>query len=66
LYTLKVISIEIRRADNFKVIPYNIPKGCIGTYFPETNVLVAIDNIAKESGTPVSKFIEVSIEKKKT
>jgi len=55
---------ETRRAENFKIVPYNIPKGCIGTYFPETNVLVAIDNIAKVSGTPVSKFIEVSIEKK--
>jgi molybdopterin-dependent oxidoreductase alpha subunit len=55
---------ETRRAENFKIVPYNIPKGCLGTYFPETNVLVAIDSIAKESGTPVSKFIEVSIEKK--
>lgn len=55
---------ETRRAKNFKIIPYNIPKGCIGTYFPETNVLVAIDNVAKISGTPVSKFIEVSIDKK--
>ena len=55
---------ETRRAENFKIVPYNIPKGCVGTYFPETNVLVAIDNFARESGTPVSKYIEVSIEKK--
>lgn len=56
---------ETRRAENFKVVPYDIPKGCIGSYFPETNVLVSIDSVAKESCTPVSKFIEVSIEKQK-
>lgn len=55
---------ETRRAENFKVIPYNIPKGCLGTYFPETNVLVALDNVARISGTPASKFIEVSLERK--
>ena len=52
-----------RKANNFKVIPYDIPRGCVGTYFPETNVLVHIDNFAKVSQTPASKFIEVSIAK---
>ncbi|BDS12583.1 FdhF/YdeP family oxidoreductase [Aureispira anguillae] len=52
---------EQRTAKNFKVIAYDIAKGCIGTYFPETNALVHIDNIAKKSNTPASKFIEVEI-----
>ncbi len=52
---------EERIANNFKVVRYNIAKGCIGTYFPETNVLVPIDNVAKRSNTPASKFIEVEI-----
>lgn len=54
---------EERVAHNFKVVGYNIAKGCIGTYFPETNVLVPIDNVAKKSNTPASKFIEVEIVK---
>jgi molybdopterin-dependent oxidoreductase alpha subunit len=53
---------EKREAKNFKIIPYNIPKGCLGSYFPETNVLVPIDSVAEKSNTPASKFIEVSIE----
>ncbi len=52
---------EERLANNFKVVEYNIAKGCIGTYFPETNVLVPIDSVAKGSNTPVSKFVEVEI-----
>jgi molybdopterin-dependent oxidoreductase alpha subunit len=54
---------EERRANKFKVISYDIAKGCIGTYFPEANVLVPIDSVAKGSNTPVSKFVEVRLEK---
>ncbi len=52
---------EERMARNFKVVPYNIAKGCVGTYFPEANVLVPIGSVAKGSNTPVSKFVEVEI-----
>ena len=52
---------EQRTANNFKVVGYDIARGCIGTYFPETNSLVHIDNVAKKSNTPASKFIEVEI-----
>jgi len=55
---------EERVAHAFKIVPFNIARGCIGTYFPETNVLVPIDSVAKRSHTPVSKFIEVEIVKK--
>lgn len=54
---------EERSANFFKVIEYDIAKGCIGTYFPETNVLVPLNSVAKISNTPASKFIEVSIHK---
>jgi molybdopterin-dependent oxidoreductase alpha subunit len=53
----------IRRAEKFHVLSFNIPKGCAATYFPETNCLVPIDSFADESKTPVSKFIEIRIEK---
>lgn len=52
---------DTREAKNFKVIEYDIAKGCIGTYFPEANALVHIDNKAKGSNTPASKFIEVEV-----
>ena len=44
-----------RVAQAFKVVPYDIPRGCVATYFPEANVLVPIDKFAKTSLTPASK-----------
>ncbi len=52
-----------RTANKFKVINYNIPKGCAAAYFPETNVLIPIDSIALKSHTPTSKFIVIELEK---
>lgn len=53
-----------RRADNFLVIPYNIPKQCAASYFPEANVLVPIESVDKISNTPTSKTIIITIEKR--
>jgi len=53
---------KIRRAEKFKVIPYNIPRGNMAAYFPETNVLVPIDEFARKSNTPISKSIVVQVE----
>ncbi len=53
-----------RRAEQFKVIPYAIPKGNLGAYFPETNVLVPHNHFAKKSHTPISKSIIVQVEKR--
>lgn len=54
---------EVRRAEQFLVIPYDIPQGCVATYFPEANVLVPIDSYAKGSKTPSSKWVAIQIEK---
>lgn len=54
---------EVRRADRFIIVPYDIPRGCIATYFPEANALVPIDSVAHSSKTPVSKCVRVSVEK---
>jgi len=54
---------ETRKANNFKVVAYQIARGCIGSYFPETNVLVPINSVAEKSNTPVSKFIDVTVER---
>ena len=54
-----------RYLNGFKAIAYPITKGCAAVYFPEGNVLVALDNKTSESECPASKFIEVSINKTK-
>ena len=54
---------EVRTAIHFKVVPYDIAHGCVATYFPEANVLIPIDSVARVSNTPASKFVEVSLKK---
>lgn len=55
---------EIRKAEKFIVIPYNIPKKCTATYFPETNVLVPIQSKARISNTPTSKAVVITVHKR--
>ena len=52
-----------RHLNGFKVVSYPITKGCVAVYFPEGNVLVALNNKTNESQCPASKFVEVSIQK---
>ena len=52
-----------RIAHQFIVVPYPIPRGCTATYFPETNVLVPINDVADKSNTPVSKGVVIKIKK---
>jgi len=52
-----------RVAERFLVVPYAIPKGCVATYFPEANVLVPIDQVARKSKTPASKSVVIKIRK---
>jgi molybdopterin-dependent oxidoreductase alpha subunit len=50
-----------RVAEKFIVVPYNIPRKCVATYFPEANVLVPIDGYADISKTPTSKSVVITI-----
>jgi molybdopterin-dependent oxidoreductase alpha subunit len=52
-----------RIAECFLVVPYNIPVGCLATYFPEANVLVPLHAKADGSQTPASKSVVVKLEK---
>ncbi len=52
---------EERVARGFVVVPYSIPRRCAATYFPETNVLVALRDVAEKSNTPASKSVVISI-----
>ena len=55
---------EKREAKGFLAVPYNIPKQCTATYFPEANVLVPLKNKADISNTPASKTVIITIKKR--
>ena len=48
-----------RRANRFKLVAYNIPRGNVAAYYPETNPLVPLASVAVNAGTPTSKSIPV-------
>jgi anaerobic selenocysteine-containing dehydrogenase len=52
---------ELRGAPRFVLVPYEIPRRCVATYFPEANVLVPIGSVALRSNTPTSKAVIVSL-----
>ncbi|TDB68019.1 FdhF/YdeP family oxidoreductase [Arundinibacter roseus] len=52
-----------RMARTFVVVAYDIPQGCVATYFPEANVLVPIGKVAKGSHTPAYKTVVIQIKK---
>ena len=53
---------ERRRAERFKAVPYDIPRGCAAAYYPETNVLVPVRSVSAGSNQPASKSIVISLE----
>lgn len=55
-----------RVARDFRVVPYDIPRGSIAGYYPELNVLVPLGSAGEESDTPTSKSIMVSFRKRET
>ncbi len=57
---------EQRVARNFLAVPYEIPRRCAAAYFPEANVLVPLDSVAKVSNTPTSKAIVVTFSRAET
>ena len=52
---------ESRQVNNFRIVPFEIPRGCCASYFPEANPLVPLQYTAKGSMTPVSKSIVIEI-----
>ena len=52
---------EERRVDGFEVIGYDTPRGNAAAYYPETNPLVPLGSVARESNTPVSKAVVVRL-----
>ncbi len=52
---------ERRNAPSFMVAPFDMPRGCAATYFPEANVLVPVDSVAGVSNTPTSKYVVITV-----
>nr|WP_211177310.1 FdhF/YdeP family oxidoreductase [Pseudonocardia acidicola] len=53
----------VRRANDFRLVTYSTPKGCVAAYYPETNPLVPLDSVALQSNTPTSKWVIVRLER---
>jgi len=43
------------------VVAYSIAPGTVGAYYPEANVLVPLDYLDKESGTPSYKSVPINV-----
>jgi molybdopterin-dependent oxidoreductase alpha subunit len=52
---------QIRQLTGLIVTPHNLPRGTIGAYYPECNVLIAVDHHDQMSKTPASKAVPVRI-----
>ncbi len=52
-----------RRLGGLRVTPYSLPAGCIGTYYPEANVLIPLSHHAEQSFVLAAKSVPVRIER---
>lgn len=50
-----------RKVSGFKLVSYDIPRGNLAAYYPETNPLVPLASFGDGTGTPTSKSIPVAI-----
>ena len=51
-----------RMVEGFRAVPYDLPAGCVGAYFPETNPLIPRGLRARRSDTPASKRVPITVE----
>jgi molybdopterin-dependent oxidoreductase alpha subunit len=65
LVTIRTVAKDdvVRAMSGFRVVPYNIPAGCIGAYYPEANSLLPVWHYAEGSKTPAAKAIPVRVER---
>jgi len=50
-----------RTAPDFRVVPYDQPRGCAAAYYPETNPLIPLGSTAIGSNCPTSKSVIVRL-----
>ena len=53
-----------RRVENFRLVRYDVPPGCIAAYFPEATPLASMEHRARGANTPAMKEIPVLIERR--
>jgi molybdopterin-dependent oxidoreductase alpha subunit len=56
----------VRTVEGFVVVPYEIPRACVATYFPEANPLVPLEVFASRSRTPASKSVRIRLHRRHT
>lgn len=59
---VSVFNGDERRAQSFRLVAYPTARGCAAAYYPEANVLVHKDLVARESSTPGYKAVTVRFE----
>jgi formate dehydrogenase major subunit len=55
-----------RSVEGFQVVPYRLPDGCVGAYYPEANPLVPLGLHDPQSHTPSFKAIPVRMRRLET
>jgi molybdopterin-dependent oxidoreductase alpha subunit len=50
-----------RVAERFIAVPFDLPRRCAATYFPEANALVPLGSVADKSNTPTSKSVVIRV-----
>ncbi len=50
-----------REVRGLRVVTFDLPRGCVGGYYPECNPLIALSHYALESKTPAAKSVPVRI-----
>ncbi|WP_375464005.1 FdhF/YdeP family oxidoreductase [uncultured Methylobacterium sp.] len=55
-----------RVAEDFRLVPFDMPRGSLAGYYPELNVLVPLSTFGRESDTPTSKSVLVTVRPRAT
>jgi molybdopterin-dependent oxidoreductase alpha subunit len=59
--TTAIDEAKVRRVTGLRVVSYDIPKGCCGAYYPETNPLFPLAHHDPKSKTPSYKLLPVRL-----
>ncbi|GJD55880.1 FdhF/YdeP family oxidoreductase [Methylobacterium dankookense] len=50
-----------REAEDFRLVPFDMPRGSLAGYYPELNILVPLSTFGAQSDTPTSKSVLVTL-----
>lgn len=51
----------VREVGGLRLVAFDIPRGCVGGYYPECNPLIPLSHYAKFSKTPAAKSVPVRV-----